>query len=61
MEQRLLQWTKKTITVSRDATMYSLIENEQVDNYFAFVKYIIEYVESTSEYKSLPETQGGYD
>ncbi|GEM_PF-5513067 len=41
--------------------MYSLIENEQVDNYFAFVKYIIEYVESTSEYKSLPETQGGYD
>jgi hypothetical protein len=52
---------KKKYTVSGDATMYSLNGNEQVEDFSAFVKYIIEYVEATKEYKSLPEPKGGYD
>jgi hypothetical protein len=53
--------SKRKYTVSGDATMYSLNGNEQVDDFSTFVKYVIDYVESTTEYKSLPEPEGGYD
>jgi intein-encoded DNA endonuclease-like protein len=54
-------WKSYSPMVSGDATMYSLNGNEQVDDFSTFVKYVIEYVESTTEYKSLPEPKGGYD
>jgi hypothetical protein len=40
--------------------MYAL-KNDESNNYIEFVRYTIDYVESTSEYKSLPESKGGYD
>lgn len=47
-------------TIYGDSTMYS-IKNDDANNYIEFVRYVIDYVESTSEYKSLPESKGGYE
>ncbi len=48
--------------VAGDSTVFSYKDtNIQAEDFCTFIAYIIQYLESTQEYKSLPEANGGYD
>ena len=52
----------KEYNVAGDATVFSYKDtNIQAKDFCEFVTYITQYLESTQEYKSLPEANGGYD
>jgi hypothetical protein len=42
------------------SAMFNQENSEQADNFCDFVTYMTEYIESTEEYKSMPEPVGGY-